>query len=99
MRTRTSYQPAWPVTGSELETRLPRASTGSSSAIRWLQEALLRFVGVRREMPRAFRLADCIPRPYRAGLDGLGVAAHAAHSPVRRFNPDPAAVRNSRMAP
>ena len=34
MRTRTSYQPAWPVIGSELDTR--PESRGSSSLIRWL---------------------------------------------------------------
>ena len=31
MRTRTSYHAAWPVTGSELEKRMPSASGGSSS--------------------------------------------------------------------
>src|SRR5512142_2211874 len=35
MRTRTSYQAAWPVIGSELEIGLPD-SPGSSSEIRWL---------------------------------------------------------------
>ena len=35
MRTRTSYQPACPVIGSEFEMRVPSAP-GSSSAIRWL---------------------------------------------------------------
>ena len=40
MRTRTSYQPAWPVMGSELLIVPP--SKGSSSLIRWLSRKPLR---------------------------------------------------------
>jgi hypothetical protein len=43
MRTRTSYQPAWPVTGSELLMRpLAVPAQGSSSLIRWLSRKPLR---------------------------------------------------------
>jgi hypothetical protein len=38
--TRTSYQPAWPVIGSELLMRPP--ANGSSSEIRWLSRKPLR---------------------------------------------------------
>ena len=56
------------------------------------QKAAPRFVGVFREMPRATRFADGIPRPHGARLHRLRVAAHAAHLAVHGFHPQPAAV-------
>ena len=60
MRTRTSYQPAWPVMGSELETVLPALGPGSSSLIRWLSRKPWRdslASGVRRQAPGALPMA------------------------------------------
>ena len=59
MRTRTSYQPAWPVIGSELEMRLA-AVPGSSSEIRWFSRKprCASFAsGARRQAPGALPIA------------------------------------------
>jgi len=56
------------------------------------QKAALRFVRVGPEIPRARRLADRIPCPYGARLDGFAVARKAAHLAPLRFDVDPAAV-------
>ena len=66
MRTRTSYQPAWPVTGSEFEIRSPsplgegRGEGSSSSEIKWfrMNPRLASFASAsRRHAPGALPIA------------------------------------------
>ena len=93
MRTRTSYQPAWPVIGSELlmvSRPAPERQLLADQVVQ--QEALARLVGTGRELPGAVGLADRVPGPHRAGLDRLAVAQHAAHLAPLALDPAPAAV-------
>ena len=75
---RTSYQPAWPVIGSEL--LIPRSPSGNSLGDQVVQqEAQARFVGRRGQLPGAAGLADRVPGPDRVGFRRLAVADHAAN--------------------
>src|SRR3989338_9990686 len=61
------------------------------------QETLLRLVRIRRQIPRAGGLADGVPGPYRARLNRLAVARHAAHLTPLRLDPDPVTVGDARV--
>ena len=56
------------------------------------QKPLLRFIGILIKRPGTGGLADRIPGPHRARLDGFTESAHTAYLSMFRFNPDPVAV-------